>query len=106
MVNGGRYKNGKSIYHKSELQHISVALRSLFKIPKGTEVKDGENGVTFIYPSGKRYVRYFSSADPLVVKKDCRRAPKWKDIKTKPYINILPVKNSRKGQGVKKNERH
>lgn len=69
MVNGGRYKNGKTIYHKSELQHISVALRSFFKIPKGTEVKDGENGVTFIYPSGKRYVRYFSSADPLVVKK-------------------------------------
>lgn len=69
MVNGSRYKNGKSIYHKSELQHISVALKSFFKIPKGTEVKDGENGITFIYPSGKRYVRYFSSADPLVVKK-------------------------------------
>lgn len=59
----------KSPYHKSELQHISVALRSFFKIPKGTEVKDSKNGVTFIYPSGKRYVRYFSSADPLVVKK-------------------------------------
>ncbi len=82
MVDNARYKNGKSIYHKSELQHISVALRNLFHIPNGTKVKDGENGVTFIYPSGKRYTKYFSSADPLVVK---RRLPP--DTKIERYLN-------------------
>ena len=59
----------KSKYHKSKLFPISFALNGFFKIPKDTKIVESKNGVTFAYPSGKKYTRYFKEADPMVVKK-------------------------------------
>ena len=41
-----------------------IITRSIFHIPKGTEIIEDENSVTFKYPSGKKYTRYFTTGDP------------------------------------------
>ena len=56
----------KSIYHKGSFENLAdITLRSVFYIPKGTRIDEDKNSVTFNYPSGKKYTRYFTTGDPV-----------------------------------------
>ena len=61
----------KDRWHKSKLTPIGDVLNRMLKLPKGTEVETDKNSATYHYPSGKKYVSYYKTADPIIKGKRC-----------------------------------
>lgn len=61
----------KDRWHKSNLTPIGDVLNRMLKLPKGTEVETDKNSATYHYPSGKKYISYYKTADPIIRGKRC-----------------------------------